>query len=226
MIELKNCDYKDLLKSIKEGSIDLLITDPPYCVSRDYQLGFSNMGRSGMNYGEWDYNFNQTEWINEVSSKIKAGGSIIIFNDWKNMSYITEALENNNFIIKDLIRWEKLNPMPRNTNRRYVGDAEYAVWAVKPGKPWTFNKPEDVGYLRPKFEAGLVLGKNRIHPTQKPLNVIENLIKIHSNENDLICDLFAGSGVVGLACKILNRNFIGSEIEKEYYDKAVLTYAN
>ena len=226
MIDLRNCDYKELLPQIEENSIDLLLTDPPYCVSRDYQLGFSNMGRAGMNYGDWDYDFNQTEWIDLASSKIKPGGSIIIFNDWKNMSYLVSSLEKNGFIIKDLLRWKKSNPMPRNTTRRYVSDAEYAIWAVKPGKPWIFNKPADISYYRPEFEAGLVLGKSRIHPTQKPVNIIEQLITIHSNENDLICDLFSGSGVVGLVCKKLNRNFIGSELNKEYFDKAVLTYVD
>lgn len=64
--------------------IDAVITDPPYGVSRKNQLGFSNMGRSGMNYGEWDYNFDQKEWIRLCAPLIKPGGSIIVFNDWKN----------------------------------------------------------------------------------------------------------------------------------------------
>ena len=222
-IDFRNCDYKELIKDIKPESIDLLLTDPPYCVSRTYQLGFSNMGRSGMDYGEWDYNFNQKEWIGLCAPLVRKGGSIIIFNDWKNMAYLVEELEKNGFIIKDLLRWEKANPMPRNVNSRYVMDNEYAVWAVKGKAKWTFNKPNDVPYLRPVFKSGIVLGKNRIHPTQKQLSVIEEIIKIHTKENETVLDVFAGSAVVGLACKNLNRNFIGCEIEKEYYDKAVKT---
>lgn len=220
-IDFRNCNYKDLIKDINEGSVDLLLTDPPYCVSRDYQLGFSNMGRSGMNYGKWDYDFDQKEWIRLCSPLVRDGGSIIIFNDWKNMSYLVEELENNNYVIKDLLRWEKLNPMPRNVNSRYVMDFECALWAVKGKKKWTFNKPVNVSYLKPVFKSSLVLGKTRIHPTQKNLTVIEEILSIHSNDNDLVFDPFAGSGVVAIACKNLNRRFIGSEIEKDYYKKAI-----
>ena len=120
-IDLQNCDYKILIKKMKKENImvDLILTDPPYCVSRDYQLGFSNMGRAGMNYGEGDYNFNHKEWIKLAAPIVNEGGSIIIFNDWKNLSYLVEALEKAGFVIKDLIRWEKSNPMPRNVKSRY-----------------------------------------------------------------------------------------------------------
>ena len=63
--------------------------------------------------------------------------------------------------------------MPRNVNSRYVMDFEVAVWAVKGTKhKWTFNKPDNVSYLRPVFRTSVLLGgKNRIHPTQKSLQV-------------------------------------------------------
>lgn len=224
MIDFRNCDYKILVKELlnKNIKVDLVLTDPPYCVSRTHQLGFSNMGRSGMNYGEWDYGFNQTEWIDLVSPLIKDGGSIIIFNDWKHCSILVDCLEENGFVIKDLLRWEKTNPMPRNVNSRYVADYEFAIWAVKGKKKWTFNKPIDVPYLRPKFTSGVVLGsKKRIHPTQKSLELFMSILKIHSNELDLVFDPFSGSGTTAVACKNLNRNFVGSEIDENYFKKAV-----
>lgn len=223
-IDFRNCDYKDLLEEmIKEDiKVDLVLTDPPYCVSRDYQLGFSNMGRSGMNYGEWDYNFDQKEWLINILPVVKKGGSIIIFNDWKNFSYLVEVIEEHGFYIKDLIRWEKTNPMPRNVNSRYVGDCEMAIWAVNGNKGWTFNKPEDKPYLKPVYKTGVVLGKGkRIHPTQKSLDLFENIIEVHSNEGDLIFDPFCGSGTTAVACKNTNRKFIGSEIDKNYFEKAM-----
>ena len=223
-IILENCDYINLISKLKEEQIqiDLVLTDPPYCVSRSHQLGFSNMGRSGMNYGSWDYNFNQQKWIDDISPFVKKGGSIIIFNDWKHSSILVEALERNNFVIKDLLRWEKKNPMPRNVNSRYLADCEFALWAVKGTKnKWTFNKPKNTPYLKPVFKSGIVPGgKKRIHPTQKHLEVVKEILKIHSNKHDLVCDPFFGSGTTAVACKELNRNFIGSEIDKNYFLKA------
>lgn len=220
MIDLYNEDYKKTVRRLKKNKIklDAIITDPPYGVSRKHQLGYSNMGRSGMNYGEWDYNFDQKKWIRDVSDLIKPGGTIIIFNDWKNLGLISEQLEKCGFIIKDIIRWIKTNPMPRNVDRRYVNDCEFAVWAVKKGKPWTFNKSKELGYLKPEIITGVVPGgKKRLHPTQKHIDVIERLIEIHTNENDLVYDPFMGSGTTAVACKNKNRNFIGSEIDEKYY---------
>ena len=220
MIDIYNEDYKKTIRRMKKNKIkiDAIITDPPYGVSRKHQLGYSNMGRSGMNYGEWDYNFDQKKWIREAADLVKVGGTVIIFNDWKNLGMIAEQLEKCGFIIKDIIRWIKKNPMPRNVERRYVNDCEFAIWAVKEGKPWTFNKPKKTGYLKPEIITGVVPGgKKRLHPTQKHLEVMEKLIEIHTNEDDLIFDPFLGSGTTALACKNLKRNMIGSEIDEKYY---------
>ena len=220
----KNCDYKVLIKELKKSKIqvDAIITDPPYCVSRKNQLGFSNMGRAGMNYGEWDYNFNQKEWIRLSAPLLKDGGSMIIFNDWKNFSFIVQELDKQGFSMKDVIRWVKPNPMPRNVERRYVGDFELAIWAVKDGAKWTFNKPKDVPYLKPLYVYSSISSKEkRIHPTQKPLKLIEDIIKVHTNEGDVVLDLFAGSGTMGVACLQNNRKFIGSELDTKYYEKAL-----
>lgn len=220
-MKLFNSDCIDFTKQmIKEGVIfDAIITDPPYNVSRKHQLGFSNMGRSGMDYGSWDYNFDIYEWLEDIDKVLKKGGSIIIFNDWKNLAYISDFLVTKGFIIKDLIRWEKKNPMPRNVSRRYVSDCEYALWAVKSGAKWTFNKPKEEAYLRPLIKSGVIMGKNkRLHPTQKSIEVMTNLVARHTNENDLIYDPFMGSGTTGVACKNLNRRFVGVEIDENYFE--------
>ena len=221
---LINDDYKNVVKEMKTKGlqVDAIITDSPYCVSRTYQLGFSNMGRSGMNYGKWDYNFDQKEWIEVCAPVIKEGGSIIIFMDWKNLSYLVEALQDNGFTVKDLIRWEKPNPMPRNVESRYVMDYEVAIWAVKGKKGWTFNKPKNVSYLKPVFKGGVVLGKNkRLHPTQKNLEVFKEIIKIHTNPGEIVFDPFSGSGTTAVACVETGRNSVSTEIDPEYYSKSV-----
>ncbi len=223
-LTLLNDDYKNTVKEMVSLNIkvDAIITDPPYCVSRTHQLGFSNMGRAGMNYGEWDYEFNQKEWIALCGPLVKTGGSMIIFMDWKNLSYLIEELETQGFVIKDLIRWEKSNPMPRNVNSRYVMDFEVAIWATKGNKGWTFNKPPEKAYVKPVYTSGIVPGgKKRIHPTQKKLEVIADIVKVHTNPGDIVFDPFSGSGTTVLACNQTGRDAIGVEIDENYYKKSV-----
>ncbi len=217
-----NVDCSKLISRMIKNEIivDALVTDPPYNISRNHQLGYSNMGRNGMNYGAWDYDFDQIKWLKNISKIIKPGGTVIIFNNWKNMGDIAKELERQGFIIKDLIRWIKSNPMPRNVNRRYVNDYELAIWVVKKGSQWTFNKPSSDPYLRPEFKTGVVNGKkNRIHPTQKNLILIEKIIKIHTREGDVVFDPFLGSGTTAVAALNNKRKIIGSEIDKKYYKK-------
>lgn len=121
-------------------------------------------------------------------------GGMVIFNSWLNFRSIANACEDNGLTVKDVLRWEKNNPMPRNRDRRYIVDYEFALWVVKKGK-WTFNR-QDEKYQRPKFVYPVPNGKKRVHPTQKPVELMEELIKIHSNENDIVLDPFMGSGLL------------------------------
>lgn len=195
--------------------VDLILTDPPYNISR--KNNFKTIGRSGIDFGKWDIKFNQTEWLKDIDKILSKNGSIIIFNDYKNFGDICKTLEENNFEIKDLIRWEKTNPMPRNTSRRYVTDFELAIWATKKNAKWTFNKDINEPYKRPKYMGSVILGENRIHPTQKSKSVITEIIKTHSNEGDLIFDPFSGSGEISLNAYLNKRNYIACEINKTYY---------
>ena len=134
---------------------------------------------------------------------------------------VIEELKNNGIDVKDVLIWKKTNPMPRNINRRYVQDMEFAIWGVKKGAKWVFNKPENVPYLRSMFEAGVVSGLERTsHPTQKSYKVMEEIIKIHTNLDDLIIDPFMGSGTTGVAALKNNRKFIGVEVSPEYFEIA------
>lgn len=108
--------------------------------------------------------------------------------------------------------------MPRNRDRRYISDFEHAIVAIKKGK-WTFNRQSDK-YDRSELRYPIVSGKNRFHPTQKPVKLMEELILRHSNENDLVLDPFMGSGSTGVAALNLNRRFVGIELDKKYFNIA------
>ncbi len=174
------------------------------------------MGQAGIDFGEWDKNADIFTYINETKRVLNNNGSFIVFNSWQNLGDISRYAENLGFISKDIIRLEKSNPIPRNVNRRYVSDSEFAIWFVMPKAKWTFNRQHEK-YERPKFVASIEKG---FHPTQKSIKLMEWLIKIHSNENDIICDPFMGSGTTGVACMNLNRNFIGIELDKNYFQIA------
>jgi site-specific DNA-methyltransferase (adenine-specific) len=205
------------LKINKDLVFDAIIADPPYNISQDNN--FHTMGRSSLDFGEWDKDFDILNWIKIYSPNLKNGGSILIFNAWRNMGAIADELEKNGFLVKDLIRWVKNNPMPRNRERRYVSDTEFCIWATK-GSNWTFNRG-DLPYRRPEYKTATVAGKEKNgHPTQKSLELMKELILTHTNENDLILDPFMGSGTTGVAALELNRRFIGIEIDKKYFDIA------
>lgn len=206
----------NLIKS--EIKVDHIITDPPYNISQ--KNNFNTLGnRKGLDFGNWDWEFDLTSWISNYNKILKKGGSIIIFCSFHYISHIVDKLKDEGFEIKDCIRWIKRNPMPRNRDRRYVSDYELAVWAVKPGSPWTFNRDDSKPYLRPLFETGIVSGKERTeHPTQKSLKLMEEIIKIHTNKGDLILDPFVGSGTTAVASKNLKRRYLAIEKEKIYYN--------
>lgn len=206
---------------ITPNSIDCVITDPPYVVSRPNN--FQTLGtasRIGMDFGEWDKNFDVAGWIDLLPRVLKENANVVVFCDWKKLTILTEAFEKNHIAPKRCLVLAKSNPAPFNRDRMFVNDVEFAVWGVynskdKPTK-WTFNRkqPTEKCVFQTKVQS------SKLHPTMKDINVIGKLIRILSNENDTILDPFMGSGTTGVACKELNRNFIGFEIEDKYFNIA------
>ncbi len=214
MIHLMKGDCLEKMKEIESGSVDAIITDPPYNIAKDNN--FNTMGRAGIDFGEWDKGADLFSYIDECFRVLNKNGSFIVFNDWKNLGDISRYSEKLGFITKDMIRLEKSNPMPRNRDRRYITDYECAIWFTMPKAKWIFNR-QDEKYQRPKFIKSIDKG---FHPTQKSLSLMEDLLKIHSNENNVILDPFMGSGTTGVACKNLNRSFIGIEMDDKYFEIA------
>jgi len=164
--EVYQGDCIDVMKSISDSSIDMILTDPPYNISRENK--FHTMGRAGIDFGKWDKDFDLFSWMDEIPRLLNKNGSVVIFNDWKNIGDIARYGENLGLLIKDMIRWEKSNPMPRNRDRRYVTDFEVAVWLVMPKAKWIFNRQSE-SYDRPLFKGSLTPSSEKVgHTTQKP----------------------------------------------------------
>ncbi len=206
----------------QKEQFDAIITDPPYNISKDNNFSTLRHPRKGVDFGNWDNNFDVVEWISNYAKLLKPDGCVIIFCSYIYISYLIEKLKECSIETKDILVWKKSNPMPRNTNRRYVQDMEFAIWGVKKNAKWTFNKPQNKPYLRSVFETSVVSGSERtIHPTQKSLELMKKIIEIHTNKGDVILDPFMGSGTTGVACIQKGRKFVGVEVNVDYFDIAV-----
>ena len=169
-------------------------------------------------YGDWDNNFTMElldQFIKHYYRVLKNGGTLILFfNLWK-ITPLKELMEQNGFKQIRFIEWIKTNPQPLNSSTNYLTNCrEIALLGIKKSKP-TFNSKYDNAIYKFPLQGG----KNRFHPTQKSLPLFEELIKKHSNENDVVLDTFLGSGTTAIAAKNTNRKYKGCEISKEYYDK-------
>lgn len=224
-IFISNESCFDFLKNIKSNSVDLILIDPPYEVSRDTNFNSgeakgkdTDRFRISMDFGDWDFGFMGLDIVvAEAYRVLKSGGTLICFYDLWKLSIIRNYYDNANFKQIRFIEWIKTNPVPLNSKTNYLTNArEIAVVGVKKGKP-VFNSEYDNGI----YNYPICHDKGRFHPTQKPLALIEELILKHSNENDLVLDCFSGSGTTAVAAYNQNRRFIGCELSKEYYNKSI-----
>jgi site-specific DNA-methyltransferase (adenine-specific)/modification methylase len=219
-IKLYNGDSLIVMDDLIQQDIkfNAIITDPPYDISRNNN--FHTMGRQGIDFGKWDKGFDQFSWINKAYKLLHNGGTLFIFNDWKNVGEIAKYSESLGFEIKDMIRWEKSNPMPRNRDRRYITDFEVAIWLVKPKGKWTFNRLSDT-YDRCLYKYPLVSQSEKtIHTTQKPVALMTEIIQRHTNTGDYILDPFCGSGTTLVSAKKSGRKCVGIELEEKYFEVA------
>lgn len=221
--------YEDYIDDIPDSSIDLILTDPPYLISKrsNFNVGGAWNNSSDKrcrktppktDFGNWDKeSFDLNRMFKTFYKKLRKGGTLICFYDIWKISEMKNGLEQNNFKQFRLCRWDKTNPVPVNSKLNYLSNAsEYFVTAVKGGKP-TFNSEYDKGI----YQFPICSGKERtLHPTQKPLALIDELIKKHSNPGDTVLDPFLGSGTTAVAAIKNGRHYIGFEKEKDYFDIA------
>ncbi len=233
MNKFENMESLDFLRGIEKNSIGLALIDPPYIISK--ASGFSNMGKKGVQklsvysteYGEWDDGENFTmndmqENINEYYRVIKKSGTFITFCDIWKISYIKEMMQTAGFKQIRLIEWVKTNPVPINSKRNYLSNCrEVALLGVKVGKP-TFHSQYDKGI----YHHAICQDKGRFHPTQKPVKLMRELIRKHSNEGDIVLDTFAGSATTLVAAKETGRQYMGCELDSACYDKALIRLNN
>jgi DNA modification methylase len=223
MIVLGDCLVE--LDKIDNNSIDLILIDPPYIISRDSNFKnysdsiskelLTKYGKHSIDFGDWDkVELDWNKLFTHFKRILKSGGTLIIFYDiWKSAE-IKIVADGNNFKQPRVCCWTKSNPVPINSKLNYLSNAnEYFFTFVKGSKP-TFNSEYDKGI----YSYPICHGKERYnHPTQKPLSLIKDLIQKHTNIGDVVLDCFAGSGTTGHAAELTDRKYILIEKDETYF---------
>lgn len=216
MTDLWNGDCLEVMKQIPDGSVDLVVTDPPYLIETS---------------GAGIYKQADKQYVKELNG-IKDGFSeqvldelcrvmrkinIYIFCSQKQiiplLNYFVERKKCN----WNLLTWHKTNPVPACGNK-YLTDTEYILFFREKGVKINGEyKTKFTYYVTPLNTADKKLYG---HPTIKPVDILQNLIVNSSSPGAVVLDPFMGSGSTGIACKSTGRNFIGIELDKGYFDTA------
>ncbi len=238
MNKIYNMDNIEGMKLIPSNTIDLVITDPPFAI--DFKARRSNYNRTQSRVLE-GYNEIQQEkyyeftfqWIREVYRILKEAGSMYVFSGWNNLKDILIAIDEISFITLNHIIWKYqfgvvtkrkfvtshyhcLYVCKNDEKRKYFPYSRYGKDSKdKEGRSLHYEDKEDVWYIKREYWNGV-----QKTPTKLPAELIKKILMYSSEENDVVLDPFLGSGQVAVVSKMLNRQYIGFEIVKEYYEFA------
>ena len=227
---LLNGDTFELLPQFK-FKFDMVFADPPYFLSNG---GISV--QSGkvvcVDKGDWDKGMTPEEinefnlrWISLCRDKLKDNGTIWISGTYHNIFSVANALTQLGFKILNVITWAKTNPPPNISCRYFTYSTEFIIWARKsPKKAHQFNyelmkrlngdkQMTDVWQLPAIAPWEKSCGK---HPTQKPLALLTRIILASTSKKGWVLDPFSGSGTTGIAANLVNRKFLGIEMQPEF----------
>jgi len=229
-IDLRCGDALTLFKKIESSSIDLIISDPPYNLGKNY-----GNNHDLKNFDEY-IDFTKS-WLSESKRVLKPMGTLYVFMGVRFISYLYDIMDRdlglffNSWIVwhytqglgktkgfsprhDDVLMFTKSNKFTFNLDNVRVPQKYYRarnnMRGANPGDVWKFSH---VHYSNPNRQN---------HPTQKPEGIIERMIMASSNENDYILDPFSGSGTTMRVCQQLNRNAIGFELNPDYIDMSNL----
>ena len=209
MIKLLQGDCMELMNNIPNESIDLVLTDIPYNVVNREDNGLRKLDKENADV----LTFDLINFLEQLYDKAKS--TIIIFCGKEQVSlihsYFNDKQKKGKGTVRQLI-WEKSNPSPMNGQHIYLSGVENAIWFKKRGG--TFNAHcKNTVFKYP-------IGRSKLHPTEKNHLLLQELILDNSNENDLILDPCMGSGSTGVVALQNNRNFLGIELNQNYFEIA------
>lgn len=200
-------DCLELMKNIPDGSVDMVLTDPPY--------GMNFVSNRRAKTYDAIVNDNSLDWIDGLASECyriaKDNTAHYVFCSYHHMDKFKQAFERY-FKVKNILTWVKNNHSTGDLKGDFAPKTEFILFVQK-GRCLIRGK-RDCNVLQ-YAKTG-----NELHPTQKPIDMLEFLINKFSDENMVVCDPFMGSGSTGVACINTNRKFIGIELDQNYFEIA------
>lgn len=213
-------DSKDIIKRIPDNSIDFILTDPPYNLSKHSTGNIPLPGRSAMNndVADWDLeDFNPEDWADEFIRILKPEGNLFIFTSYNQLGRWHKCLDHR-FDTSNFMIWHKTNPAPKIFKAGFLNSCEmiFTCWNKK--HTWNFISQAEMHNF---IESPICMRPERLqnpkHPAQKPVKILKKMIEIASNPGDIVFDPFMGTGSTGDAALNLGRRFIGIEKREEYF---------
>ncbi len=209
MIDLRLGDCLEILKTMPPGSVDAVVTDPPYGIGGDVVRSAGKRVEAMPAWDRWG-----AEWISDLGRVLSSDANVVAFTDGKRVDATWQAMSKAGLRPQQILYWIKHAPPP-NPRHGFQSSVEVAVWARRNSATW------NGGGLTPNvWYEGPHKGK-RSHPAEKPIGVMRWLIDLMTNPGDTILDPFMGSGTTGVACVQTGRNFIGCEIDSAHHKTAV-----
>ncbi len=228
-MRLLNGNSLDLLSALPNESVDAIITDPPYSSgglhaaarslppSQKYEQSSNILKRAdfaGDTLDQRSWTLWSSYWMEMALEKLKPGGYILSFTDWRQLPATTDALQIAGAIWRGIVTWDK-GLAARAPHKGYFRhQAEFIVWGSKGSLP----KAEHAGPYPGVIREPNVLSE-KLHMTGKPIKLMEQLVQIVP-PGGVILDPFMGSGTTGQACKNTGRGFIGIEKDQHYFEVA------
>ena len=205
-------DCLEIMGGIKDKSVDLIVTDPPYLM--DYQSNrrkkedrFDKIKNDKGNYMLIQY------YLEECHRIMKDNTAIYCFCSWHNIDFFKNEFEKH-FKLKNILVWNKNNHGTGDLKGSYAPKHEFILFGHKGRTLLREKRIADV------IDCPKISSNKLTHPTEKPQDLLEIFIKQSSDVGSIIFDGFMGTGSCGIAAKKLNRNFIGIELDEKYFNIA------
>lgn len=211
-------DFIEGAKMIPDESIDLVVTDPPYKIVTGGDSDGANSRRpKGVLKGNRKLfkhqNLKISSWMSELYRVLKPGTHCYIFTNVLNLKDMLIESEKVGFKLHNLLVWEKNNCTP---SQYYMKNCEYVLFLRKGKAKWINN----IGKSKTVHKFNNIIGE-KLHPTEKPVDLLEFYIENSSNEGDIVLDPFMGSGSTAEACIKTKRKYIGFELDENHYNVAI-----